>query len=52
MISKDAFENEIQNILEQLTKVYHPLKVILFGSIREGIIKGPLPLLLIAFSCF
>ena len=39
MISKDASENEIQNILEQLTKVYHPQKVILFGSILEGIIK-------------
>jgi len=33
MISKDEFSKEIQNIVEQLRKVYQPEKVILFGSL-------------------
>ena len=30
---KDKFDEEIQNIVEQLRKVYQPEKVILFGSL-------------------
>ena len=33
MISKDKFEKELQNIIEQLIRVYKPQKIILFGSL-------------------
>jgi len=36
MISKDQFDKEIRNILEQLIHLYRPEKVILFGSLAEG----------------
>jgi uncharacterized protein len=36
MISKDQFDREIQNILEQLIHQYKPEKVILFGSLANG----------------
>ncbi len=39
MISKDQFDKEIQNILEQLIHQYKPEKVILFGSLANGIIN-------------
>jgi len=39
MISRDIFDDEINNIVKQIIRIYHPLKVILFGSIAEGRIK-------------
>ena len=36
MITKDRFDKEIQNILEQLIHLYKPEKVILFGSLANG----------------
>jgi predicted nucleotidyltransferase len=36
MMSKDQFDIEVQNILEQLVRLYKPEKVILFGSLAEG----------------
>lgn len=39
MLSQETFNNEIQNIMEQLINVYAPEKVILFGSLAEGIVK-------------
>jgi len=35
-INKSEFNEEIQNITEQLIKVYNPKKVILFGSSVKG----------------
>jgi len=39
MISRDRFNKEIQNIVEQLIKVYRPEKIILFGSLIRGKMK-------------
>jgi predicted nucleotidyltransferase len=39
MISKDRFDQEIQNIVEQLIRVYNPEKIILFGSLVRGKMK-------------
>lgn len=36
MISKEQFDKEIQNVVEQLIRLYKPEKVILFGSLAEG----------------
>jgi predicted nucleotidyltransferase len=36
MVSKSRFDEEINNILEQLIRLYKPQKVILFGSLAEG----------------
>jgi predicted nucleotidyltransferase len=36
MVSKSRFNEEIDNILEQLVRLYKPIKVILFGSLAEG----------------
>ena len=36
MVPKDQFDIEVQNILEQLVRLYKPEKVILFGSLAEG----------------
>ena len=36
MISKSQFDKELQNILDQLIRLYKPGKVILFGSLSEG----------------
>ena len=36
MVSKSQFDEEIDNIVEQLIRLYKPLKVILFGSLAEG----------------
>jgi len=36
MISKDRFSKEVQNIVEQLIRIYKPEKVILFGSLVKG----------------
>jgi predicted nucleotidyltransferase len=36
MISKELFDEEIQNIMEQLVHLYKPQKVILFGSLAKG----------------
>jgi len=36
MITKDRFDKEVQSIVEQLKRIYKPLKIILFGSlVRE-----------------
>lgn len=39
MLSQEVFNKEIQSIMEQLINVYAPAKVILFGSLAEGIVK-------------
>jgi predicted nucleotidyltransferase len=39
MISKDRFDQEIQNIVERLIRVYKPEKIILFGSLVRGKMK-------------
>ena len=36
MVSKSRFDEEIENIVEQLIRLYKPDKVILFGSLAEG----------------
>jgi predicted nucleotidyltransferase len=36
MISNERFDKEIQNIAEQLIRVYKPQKIILFGSLVKG----------------
>ena len=36
MISKEQFDEEIQNIVKQLINLYKPEKVILFGSLAQG----------------
>lgn len=36
MISKSRFDKEIQNIVEQLIRLYKPEKIVLFGSLAEG----------------
>jgi len=35
MISKDRFDKEIQNIVNQLVRLYKPEKIILFGSLAK-----------------
>ena len=35
MISKDQFDKEIQNIVNQLVHLYKPEKIILFGSLAK-----------------
>jgi uncharacterized protein len=39
MVSKSQFNEEIDNIMEQLIRLYKPNKVILFGSLAEGQIR-------------
>jgi predicted nucleotidyltransferase len=39
MISKDQFDKEIQNIVNQLVRLYKPEKIILFGSLAKGQIE-------------
>ena len=39
MISKDRFDKEIQNIVNQLVRLYKPEKIILFGSLAKDQIK-------------
>jgi len=39
MVSKSQFNEEIDNIMEQLVRLYKPNKVILFGSLAEGQIR-------------
>ncbi len=39
MISKDQFDKEIQNIVNQLVRLYKPEKIILFGSLAKGRIE-------------
>jgi predicted nucleotidyltransferase len=36
MVSKSRFNEEIDNIVEQLVRLYKPIKVILFGSLAQG----------------
>ena len=35
MITRKRFRDEVRNIVEQLVEVYHPEKIILFGSLLE-----------------
>jgi len=39
MLTKDKFDKEIQNIVEQLLRLYEPEKIILFGSLVRGEMK-------------
>ena len=39
MISKNQFDKEIQNIVQQLIDFYKPEKIILFGSLAKGRIE-------------
>lgn len=39
MISKDQFDKEIQNIVNQLVRLYKPEKIILFGSLAKDQIE-------------
>ena len=36
MISKEQFDEELQNIVRQLIHLYMPQKIILFGSLAKG----------------
>ena len=36
MVAKSRFDEEIGNVVEQLVRLYKPLKVILFGSLALG----------------
>jgi len=36
MVAKSRFDEEIGNIVEQLVRLYNPVKIILFGSLAEG----------------
>lgn len=36
MFTKERFNTEIQNIIQQLVRVYKPQKIILFGSLATG----------------
>ena len=36
LLSMDKFNEEIRSIVEQLIRIYSPLKVILFGSLARG----------------
>ena len=36
MVSKDEFDQEVQNIVKQLLHLYRPQKVVLFGSLVKG----------------
>jgi predicted nucleotidyltransferase len=39
MISKNQFDLEIQNIVQQLINLYKPERIILFGSLAKGCIE-------------
>jgi len=39
MVSKDEFDQEVQNIVKQLLRRYRPQRVILFGSLARGEIQ-------------
>ncbi len=39
MLTMRHFRAELRSILEQLIKLYHPEKVILFGSLAAGIVN-------------
>ena len=39
MNTEDRFDEEIQNIVDQLIRVYKPEKIILFGSLVDGKIR-------------
>jgi len=39
MVSKDQFDKEIQNIVNQLVRLYKPEKIILFGSLANDQMK-------------
>ena len=39
MVSKNQFDREIQNIVNQLIRLYKPEKIILFGSLAKGEIR-------------
>ena len=39
MLSKDRFDEECQNIVEQLIRAYKPEKIILFGSLVSGTMR-------------
>lgn len=39
MVSKNQFDKEIQNIVEQLIHLYKPEKIVLFGSLANGEVK-------------
>ena len=39
MNTEDRFDKEIQNIVDQLIRVYKPEKIILFGSLVDGKIR-------------
>jgi uncharacterized protein len=39
MITQSQFDQEVQNILDQLIRLYKPEKVILFGSLAKGEMK-------------
>lgn len=39
MLSKEKFEKEINNIVEQLIRLYKPDKIILYGSLASDDIK-------------
>ncbi|MEW6687156.1 MAG: nucleotidyltransferase domain-containing protein [Candidatus Edwardsbacteria bacterium] len=39
MISMERFNKEIQDIVEQLIRIYKPEKIILFGSLARGKMK-------------
>ena len=36
MVSRDRFNKEVRNIVNQLIKLYKPEKIILFGSLAAG----------------
>jgi len=36
MVSKEQFDKEIKNIVNQLVRLYKPEKIILFGSLAKG----------------
>lgn len=40
MLSKDRFNKEIQDVVEQLIRLYKPEKIILFGSLAGDKIKA------------
>ena len=39
MITKKQFDEEIQNVVNQLISLYKPEKIILFGSLAKGQVK-------------
>ncbi len=40
MVSRNEFDQEIENIVGQLLRLYKPQKIILFGSLVKGEIKA------------